>query len=262
MCEVAIGTDTGGSVRIPAALCGLVGFKPSRQRVPTLGAFPLSTTLDSVGPIGRSVDDCAKADAIMTGEDFLPLKSVALRGLCFGIAQGLPLDGLDDAVATAFKREVARLDDAGVRISRETRSLFDEMNDVNAKGGIVPPEACAIHCNRMSRRAADIDPNVRMRIERGCTVSAADYADMLRERSRLVRAMETRLAMLDVLVMPATPIVAPTIIEVAAPEIFAQRNAALLRNTGIVNFLRSLCYHVATLGFAAGGTHADSTERP
>src|SRR5579862_9559771 len=106
MCEIAIGTDTGGSVRIPAALCGLVGFKPSRQRVPTDGAFPLSQTLDSIGPIARSVADCAKADAIMAGEDFTPLQPVALAGLRIGIAEGLPLDRLDEIVAPAFKAAV------------------------------------------------------------------------------------------------------------------------------------------------------------
>ncbi len=135
---------------------------------------------------------------------------------------------------------IKRLDGAGVRITRETLSLFDDMAEVNAKGGIAPPEACAIHRDRLRRRAADIDPNVRVRIERGCAVSAADYVDMVRERSRLVRAMDARLAALDVLVMPTTSIVAPTIAEVADPKVFAARNAALLRNTAIVNFF-DLC---------------------
>ncbi|HWS07371.1 MAG TPA: amidase family protein, partial [Xanthobacteraceae bacterium] len=90
MCDIAIGTDTGGSVRIPASLCGLVGFKPSRQRVPTDGAFPLSTTLDSVGPIARTVADCAAADAVMAGEDILPLEPIVPAGLRFGVAEGLP----------------------------------------------------------------------------------------------------------------------------------------------------------------------------
>jgi aspartyl-tRNA(Asn)/glutamyl-tRNA(Gln) amidotransferase subunit A len=241
MCDIAIGTDTGGSVRIPAALCGLVGFKPSRQRIPTDGAFPLSKTLDSVGPIGSSVADCAKADAIMAGETFTPFEPAALAGLRFGVAEGVPLDRLDDTVAAAFAAMIARLDDAGMQISRETLSpLFDDMNAVNAKGGISPPEACAVHRDRIARRAADIDPNVRARIERGCAVTKADYADMLQERARLVRAMDGRLAALDALVMPTTSIVAPTIAEVADPKVFATRNAAVLRNTAIVNFF-DLC---------------------
>jgi aspartyl-tRNA(Asn)/glutamyl-tRNA(Gln) amidotransferase subunit A len=240
MCEISIGTDTGGSVRIPASLCGLVGLKPSRQRVPTDGAFPLSYSLDSVGPIARSVADCAKADAVMAGEAFSPLEPAALAGLRFGIAEGLPLDRLDNAVAAAFNAAIKRLDGAGVRISREALPLFDGMSEVNAKGGISPPEACAIHRDRLRRRAKDVDPNVMVRIERGCAVSAADYVYMVRERDRLVRAMDARLAGLDVLLMPTTSIVAPTIDEVVDEKVFAARNAALLRNTAIINFF-DLC---------------------
>jgi aspartyl-tRNA(Asn)/glutamyl-tRNA(Gln) amidotransferase subunit A len=240
MCEIAIGTDTGGSVRIPAALCGLVGFKPSRQRVPTDGAFPLSTTLDSVGPIGRTVADCAVADAVMAGEEILSLETLAVSGLRFGVAEGLPLDRLDDAVASAFVAAIARLDRAGVHISHETLPLFDDMAAINAKGGIPPFEACAIHRDRMKRRAADFDPNVRVRIERGCTVSQADYDAMMSERGKLVGAMDSRLGSLDALIMPTTAIVAPTIAEVADTKVFAACNAAVLRNPSIVNFF-DLC---------------------
>ena len=127
MCEIAIGTDTGGSVRIPAALCGIVGFKPSRQRVPTVGAFPLSTTLDSIGPLARSVADCAKADAVMSGEEFEPLEPIPLAGLRFGIAQGFPLENLDETVGPAFVGAIERLQKAGVRFTEETLPLFDEM---------------------------------------------------------------------------------------------------------------------------------------
>ena len=214
MCEIAIGTDTGGSVRIPAALCGIVGFKPSRQRVPTDGAFPLSTTLDSIGPLSRSVADCARADAILSGEDFAPLEPIPLAGLRFGIAQGLPLESLDETVSAAFAAALKSLGAAGVRLTDETLPLLDEMREVNAYGGIVQPEACAIHRDRIKRRAADIDPNVRVRLERGCAVSAADYFDMMQARTRLVRAMDQWLTAFDVLVMPTTPIVAPTIAEV------------------------------------------------
>jgi aspartyl-tRNA(Asn)/glutamyl-tRNA(Gln) amidotransferase subunit A len=240
MCDIAIGTDTGGSVRVPAALCGLVGFKPSRQRIPTDGAFPLSKTLDSIGPIAKRVEDCAKADAVMAGQAFSPLEPLGLTGHRFGIAEGLPLDRLDDTVSAAFAAALARLDGAGVRLTRETLTLFDDMAGINGKGGIAPPEACAIHRDRMARRAADIDPNVRIRIERGCAVTEADYAAMLRDRARLVQAMDARLSALDVLVMPTTAIVAPTIAEVADPKVFSACNAAVLRNTSIGNFF-DLC---------------------
>ena len=240
MCDIAIGTDTGGSVRIPAALCGLVGFKPSCQRVPTEGAFPLSKTLDSVGPIARSVVDCAKADAIMTGEEFVPLEPIALAGIRFGLSEGLLLERLDDIVAPAFKAAVARLDAGGIGISREDLPLLDDWVAVNERGGVIPPEACEVHRDRLRRRGTDIDPNVRFRIERGCAVSEADLAETLRERRRLVAAMDARLAGLDVLVMPTTAIVAPTIAEVDNPKVFAVRNAAVLRNTSMVNFF-DLC---------------------
>ena len=240
MCDIAIGTDTGGSVRIPAALCGLVGFKPSRQRVPTEGAFPLSKTLDSVGPIARSVPDCAKVDAIMAGEEFAPLEPIALGGLRFGLPEGLLLERLDEIVAPAFKAAIARLDGSSVRISHEKLPLLDDWVAVNERGGVIPPEACAVHRDRLRRRAADIDPNVRVRIERGCAVSEADFAEILRERRRLVAAMDGRLAEFDALVMPATTIVAPTIAEVEDPKVFAVRNAAVLRNTSMVNFF-DLC---------------------
>ena len=230
----------GGSVRIPASLCGVVGFKPSKQRVPTDGAFPLSYTLDSVGPLAKSVAACAAADAVMAGEAILLLEPIALGGLHFGVAEGLPLDRLDDTVAAAFALAVKRLDDAGVRVTHETLPLFEDMGAVNAKGGVSPYEACEIHRDRMARRSADIDPNVRARIARGCEISPADYADMVRERKRLVQAMDARLATLDALLMPTTSIVAPTIAEVADTKVFAARNAAVLRNTAIINFF-DLC---------------------
>ena len=131
-------------------------------------------------------------------------------------------------MASAFAAALKRLDGAGVRVSRETLPLFDAMNAVNAKGGISPPEACAIHRDWMGRRPNDIDPNVRARIARGCEVSAADYVDMMRARAQLVRAMDARLVGLDALIMPTTSIVAPTIAEVADEKVFgvAQCRAA------------------------------------
>jgi aspartyl-tRNA(Asn)/glutamyl-tRNA(Gln) amidotransferase subunit A len=240
MCEIAIGSDTGGSVRAPAALCGITGFKPTKRRVPTDGAFPLSFTLDSIGPLARSVADCADTDAVLAGKEPAPLAPVALDSLRFGLDEGLPLDDLDQHVAAAFAAAVKRLDDAGVRISTEKIAQFDAMNTVLAKGGIPPAEACAIHRDRIARRGADIDPNVRVRIERGCAMPAADYVETLQARARLIRVFDDRVAMLDALIMPTCPIVAPTIAEVADQKTFFARHNLLIRNTAIGNFF-DLC---------------------
>ena len=236
MCEIAIGRDTGGSVRVPAGLCGIVGFKPTKRRVPADGAFPLSYTLDSIGPLARSVADCAKADAVMAGEDFAPLEPVALAGLRLGVPEGLPLEQLDATVAAAFAAAIKRLDGAGARMVHEKISLFAEMAEANPYGILTQAEGYAVHRDRLKRRAADIDPIVRGRIERGQSFSAADYIDIVRVRAGFVRAMDQRLAAYDALIMPTTPIVAPTIAEVADPKVFVARNVALLRNTSPVNF--------------------------
>jgi len=240
MCEIAIGTDTGGSTRIPAALCGLVGWKPSKQRVPTDGAFPLSFTLDSLGPMAKTVADCAAADAVMAGEAAPRIETVPLAGLRLGIWQGMPFDGIDPTVTAAWTSALRRLGQAGVKLSDETISLVDDMVQVNAKGGFAPTEAYAIHRERLKNRDETFDPFIRVRIERGGTVLAADYIEMGETRRRLVQAMDARMAPLDALVLPTTPIVAPKIAEVAKSDEFGRKNALLLRNTNPVNFF-DLC---------------------
>jgi aspartyl-tRNA(Asn)/glutamyl-tRNA(Gln) amidotransferase subunit A len=236
MCEIAIGSDTGGSLRIPGALCGLVGFKPSRQRISTAGVFPLAQNIDSVGPIARSVADCAKADAVMAGDNFKPLEPAPLANLRVGIAQGLPLENLDETVAKRFPQAIDRLERAGARLSNEKLALLDGMVRVNSRGGVQPAEAFTLHRDRLDRRGADIDANVRARLERARNISAADYIEMVNERAALIAKMDARLADIDVLALPTTPMVAPTIEEMTPPDVFARKNAMLLRNTSIWNF--------------------------
>ena len=204
MCEIAIGSDTGGSTRVPAALCGVVGYKPTKSRVPTEGAFPLSYTLDSVGPIARSVAACAAADAVMAGDDPWTLEPVPLQGLRLGIPQGLPLRGLDQTVAAQFSDATKELGRTGVRLSDEVLPLLDDMVRVNSKATFAVAESWSIHRERLATRAADYDPFVRSRIEAGRTLSAADYMAMLRDRTVLVRAMDARLSDLDALALPTT----------------------------------------------------------
>jgi len=236
MCDIAIGTDTGGSCRIPAALCGIVGYKPSKQRVPTDGAFPLSYTLDSIGPLARTVADCARTDAVIAAEDYAPLKPAPVAGLRLGVPAGLLTTEWDNTVGTRFGAARKKLAGAGVRITDEAMPLVDEMQNVNAKGGLAPAEAFSIHRERLAKRADEFDPNVRVRIERGGNVTAADYVDMMQARARLVLAMDAQLSSFDAWMMPTTAIVAPTIAEMQDTRTFNFKNMLLLRNTMTWNF--------------------------
>jgi aspartyl-tRNA(Asn)/glutamyl-tRNA(Gln) amidotransferase subunit A len=240
MCEITIGSDTGGSTRIPAALCGIVGYKPSRQRISTEGAFPLSYSIDSIGPMARSVADCARADAVMAGDEFAAPEPAPLAGLRMGIPQGAPIENLDATVGKRFPDALDRLKGSGVRLSDEKLALLDGMAKVNSKGGVQPAEAFAVHRELLERRADDIDQNVRARLERARNVSAADFIDMVRGRAELIRAMDARLADVDVLVLPTTPIVSPLLADVEKQDEFFRQNANLLRNTVIANFF-NLC---------------------
>lgn len=240
MCEITIGSDTGGSTRIPAALCGIVGYKPSKQRISTEGAFPLSQTHDSIGPMAMTVADCARADAVLAGEAPWRLEPAPLAGLRVGVAQGLPLDGLDDTVAKRFPQALAALEKAGARLAPEALPLLDAMNAVHARGGIVPAEGYAVHRERIARAKDKIDPMIATRIERAGNIGSADYIAMRDERAALVAAMDARLADIDVLALPTTAIAAPTIAEMLDPQTFGRKNAMLLRNTTIGNFF-DLC---------------------
>jgi aspartyl-tRNA(Asn)/glutamyl-tRNA(Gln) amidotransferase subunit A len=247
MCDIGIGSDTGGSCRIPAALCGIVGYKPSKFRVPTDGAFPLSYTLDSIGPLARNVADCAAADAAMAGEDPWTLEPAPLSGLRVGIPQGLPLRNLDSTVQSRFSAAIAALTRAGARVSEEalrdrnSRPILDRPAIVQTKATFSSIESYAIH-RRLPGfgRANEYDPMVRARIEAGRDVSAADYIDMLRQRVELVREMDALMTELDALAMPTVPIVAPTIAEAGDPATARDRNLVLLRNPALVNFF-DLC---------------------
>jgi aspartyl-tRNA(Asn)/glutamyl-tRNA(Gln) amidotransferase subunit A len=240
MCEIGIGSDTGGSVRLPAALCGVVGFKPSRQRVPTAGAFPLSYTFDSIGPLARTVAACAAADAVMAGEEVGAIEPAPLAGLRIGIAQGLPLRGLDAAVSERLFEAVNTLGRADVLLSPELFPQFDDMARANQRGSLVVAEAYAIHRQRLATRGAEYDPFVRERIERGRDIAAADYIALLHDRAAMVRAMDARLADLDAILLPTCAIVAPTIAECQNPEVALNRNQIVLRNAAIGNFF-DLC---------------------
>jgi aspartyl-tRNA(Asn)/glutamyl-tRNA(Gln) amidotransferase subunit A len=235
-CDIAIGTDTGGSLRIPAALCGLVGFKPTQSRVPLEGTHPLSYSLDSIGPIAKTVDLCARAFAVLSGGSPSDAPFPTLRGLRLGAVQGMPLEQIDQTVGEAYESLLKGLSAAGVIVVHLRIPELEAMVELNKLGGLVAAEAYFIHRELMENGGSEIDPNIRRRLERGRPISASDYLQMIHRRRDLAVELRSRMQHLDALIMPTTPIVAPTFEEVGTPEGFDERNLLLLRNTAIANF--------------------------
>ncbi len=236
--EITIGTDTGGSTRIPAALCGIVGYKPTQKRIPRDGVYPLSFALDSIGPMARSVADCFRTDAVLAGEKPSELKPASLGDVRIGLVQGMVLENQDGIVGPAFQQALSKLSSA--KRSDITLDALDVMHDVNERGGIAPPEAYAINRTLLAEDGDGVDPFVRARIMRAAPMVAADYIRSMRERLDGIARMDAVFEQVDVLAMPTAPIVAPTMDEVSTPDGFASRNALLLRNTAIANFF-DLC---------------------
>ncbi|WP_439499187.1 amidase [Bosea sp. (in: a-proteobacteria)] len=238
MAAAAIGTDTGGSVRIPAALCGLAGFKPTARRVPRDGVVPLSTSLDSIGPLAPSVACCAILDAVLSGEAANIPQPAALDGLRLAVPQTLVLDGMDAAVAAAFQAALSLLSRAGARITEIPLSEFGSIGTINAKGGFAPAEAWHWHRALIERAGPRYDPRVLSRIQRGKDMSAADYIDLLTARAAWIEAVEARLAPFDALIMPTVPIIAPAIAALQADDAaYGATNMLILRNPSLINFL-------------------------
>lgn len=238
MAVAAIGSDTGGSVRIPAALCGLTGFKPTARRVPLEGVLPLSAQLDSLGPIAASVGCCAVLDAILAGEPVPTLAPFSLRGLRLAAPSTLVLDGIDQQVAAAFARARARLQAAGALIDDVEMPEFATAATINAKGGFTAAEAYAWHRKLIAERAASYDPRVISRIQRGKEISAADLLDLFAARKQWIAAVEQRIAGYDAMLMPTVPIVAPQIsVLEGSDEAYFAANGMILRNPALINFL-------------------------
>jgi len=237
MCAMGLGSDTRGSVRQPAALCGIVGFKPTQRRVPCDGAFPLSTTLDSVGPLANTVACCAAYDAILSASPASPLPEIPAAGLRFLLPRGALLEDLEPEVGRAFEAALARLSAAGALIEERPVPAFDRQAEYFKAGGYAGAEAYAIH-RRWEDRIAEYDPRVAKRVLMGREIGAADYIDLGQLRAEYIRTVEAIAAPYDGFLMPTSPVVAPTIAEAdASDEAYFGANARILRNPGVVNFL-------------------------
>ncbi|RRD56109.1 amidase [Comamonadaceae bacterium OH2545_COT-014] len=257
MAALAIGSDTGGSVRIPSALCGLTGFKPTQRRVPTVGTLPLSTSLDSIGPLAASVHCCAVADAVLAGADPHALPHpLPLTGARLAVPAHVALDDLDHTVATAFERALARLRAAGAHISDTPMPEFAELATLHTRGTLAGAEAWAWHRTLLAEQGSGYDPRVRARIEAGGRMDTADYIQLLTSRREWIAQVNARLAPFDALLMPTVPHVAPPIALLQADDaLYSQTNLLMLRNPTLINFLDgcALSLPCHTLGEAPVG---------
>jgi aspartyl-tRNA(Asn)/glutamyl-tRNA(Gln) amidotransferase subunit A len=237
MAFAALGSDTGGSCRIPAAFNGIVGYKPTAERVPLDGAVPLSQSLDSIGPLARTVSCCAIIDAVLADDEIVPLAPRPVHGLRLLVPTTLVLDDLDPEVSAAFEQAVKRLEAAGAIV---TRALFPELLDVGvigAKGGFPAAESYAWHRRLIERRGAEYDPRVINRIMRGENHTAAEYIDMLEARASLIARAAVRLEPYDALLMPTTANVPPAIADMADEAAYTKANIRALRNSTFINMI-------------------------
>ena len=237
---IGLGSDTGGSIRIPAALNGIVGFKNTARLVPTDGTIPLSTTLDTACALTRSVRDAIAVHEILAARR-VTRSPAPLSAWRLAVPSTLFLDGLEAPGARAFGRTLAQLRAAGAQITEIALPETAQLAEVNATGGFSAAESYAWHRRLLQQHASAYDPRVRSRIERGATMAAADYITLLHARRAWIERMQAAMAGFDALLSPTVPIVAPTIESVAPggerDAEFFRANALLLRNTSVVNML-------------------------
>lgn len=237
MCVMALGSDTRGSIRQPAALCGIAGFKPTMRRVSREGAFPLSYTLDSVGPLANTVACCAAYDAILAGELDRSLPELPARGLRFLLPKSSALEDLDAPVARAFEAALAALARAGAVIEERKVPAFDRQAVYFKNGGFAAAEAYAIH-RRWLDRMGDYDPRVAKRVVLGKDIAGWELVELGLMRDAYMKEIGALMAPFDAFLMPTSPCIAPTIAEASgSDDAYFKWNGRILRNTGLANFL-------------------------
>jgi aspartyl-tRNA(Asn)/glutamyl-tRNA(Gln) amidotransferase subunit A len=237
MAAIALGTDTGGSIRIPAALCGLTGFKPTAERIPKQGGVPLSPTLDSFGPIGVSVACCALVDRMLAGlEPRMPARR-PLEGVRLGVLTHYVTDDVEPAVANAIDAALKHLEAAGAIVSEVRFAPLDRLPAIN-RFGFSSMEAYAWHRTLLDTHRDQYDPRVLARILKGQPASAADYLDLVAERAAVLEAARTLWQRFDAIVAPTVPVVPPRLADLEHDDdVFGRTNALILRNPSAFNFL-------------------------
>ncbi len=245
---IGLGSDTGGSIRIPAALCGIVGFKNTARLVPTSGAVPLSSTLDTASALTRSVRDAVIAHEILSARR-VTRSAAPLSQWRLAVPGGVFLESLDDHVRRIFERTVELLRRAGAHIEEIDLPEVAQLSSLQVRGGFAAAESYAWHRSLLAEHAALYDPRVRARIEKGASISAADYIDLVHARRAWIAQIEAAIAPFDALLSPTVPIVAPLVSSVAPADgrdaaqdaardaEFARVNALLLRNPSVINML-------------------------
>ncbi len=237
LAQAALGSDTGGSIRIPAAWCGVVGFKSSQYRVPTQGALALSFSLDTVCAMTRSVMDARLVDGVLSGQ-CLPRRPRGLRSLRLAVPQNLVLDGLDATVARAYERALRRLAQGGAELVEVNWPEWGEIADIHAPAGFSAIECWATHRHVLAERMEQLDPRVAGRLRLGVDVSAADYLRMTQRRAQWIVRVQSRMLGFDAWIAPTVPVVAPELAPLLAnDEAFMAANRLSLRNTFVGNFM-------------------------
>jgi len=236
-CGLAIGTDTGGSCRVPAAFNGIVGYKSSHGRVPLDGVYPLASSFDTVGPLARSVQCCASADALMGRDWDGVIAERPLKGLKLGVPQSLVLDDLDDDVAMVFGAALTRLACNGVEIVDVDFRELEDLASINSGGGIAAVEAYGVHRHGLETCEDGYDQRVRTRILAGAKISAHDFIALQTRRGEMIRRADELMDGLDGFVMPTCPHIPAAITDLDDDGDYSRINLMALRNTFVGNFL-------------------------
>ena len=237
MSAAALGSDTAGSIRVPSALCGLVGFKPTARRIPLTGVFPLSPTLDSVGPIARSVQCCATFDAVLAGATARQVMNRPLEGMRFGVLTTIVQDNLEPIVASAYQRALDALRGAGASVVEFALPLVAEIPALFTNGGITIAEAYRFHRPMLDRAQSEYDPMVARRLRAGSVIADAEYQELMRKRGAMIEESAKATRQFDALLMPTCPIVAPSIASVQDVDAWQAVHRRLLYPNAIANVL-------------------------